>query len=270
MKTILVPTDFHAAAENAMAAAVKLAKNMNAKINLMTMFKFPKFKYQLVESAVYSEEEYYALLKEDAEREIKRWQEWYPEVKIEGIIEEDFEDLIPAILSEGADLIVMGSEGANGWKDYFSGTNAQNVVRKADCPVLVMKENTSFEKIENVLFVTDFEKTGFIEVAQNLFNLENTNNKFLFVDAGEITDDRAELYDTARDIEKLYDIKNFDFEIYKHDSIAKGTVEFAQSRDIDLIIMFTHGRKGFERFLFGSIAEEVVNISEIPVLSILE
>ncbi len=84
MKTILVPTDFHPAAEIAMDAAVKLARNMDAKINLMTMFKFPKFKYQLVESVVHSEEEYYNMLKTDAHREIERWKEWYPDVKIEG------------------------------------------------------------------------------------------------------------------------------------------------------------------------------------------
>ena len=68
----------------------------------------------------------------------------------------------------------------------------------------------------------------------------------------------------------IHRFQNFDFEIYRHDSVAKGTVEYADSHDIDLIIMFTHGRKGFERFLFGSIAEEVVNISDIPVLSIVE
>ncbi|HLO46101.1 MAG TPA: universal stress protein [Leadbetterella sp.] len=270
MKTILVPTDFHPAAETAMDAAVKLARNMDAKINLMTMFKFPKFKYQLVESVVHSEEEYYNMLKTDAHREIERWKEWYPDVKIEGNIKEDFEELIPAILSEEADLIVMGSEGANGWKDHLKGTNTQNVVRKADCPVLVMKENTTFEALENVLFVTDFEKTGFITKAMELFDLKTTKNKFVFIDTGEETDDRSELYDTAKDVEKMYDIQNFDFEIYRHDSVAKGTVEFAQSHGIDLIVMFTHGRQGFERFLFGSIAEEVVNISDIPVLSIVE
>jgi nucleotide-binding universal stress UspA family protein len=269
MKTILVPTDFHLAAENAMSAAVKLAKNMDAKISLMTMFKFPKLKYQLVESVVHTEE-YYDLLKHDAVREIERWKEWYPGVQIEGSIKEDFEELIPAILSEEADLIVMGSEGANGWKDYLQGTNSQNVIRKADCPVLVMKENTTFEKIENVLFVTDFERTSFIEKAMNLFDLRETRNKFLFVDTGETTDDRSEIYDTARDVEKLYNIQNFDFQIFRHDSVAKGTVAFAENHDIDLIIMFTHGRVGFERFLFGSIAEEVVNISDIPVLSIME
>jgi nucleotide-binding universal stress UspA family protein len=92
----------------------------------------------------------------------------------------------------------------------------------------------------------------------------------LFIETGETTDDRSEIYDTARDVERLYDIQNFDFEILRHDSVSKGTVAFAENHDIDLIIMFTHGRVGFERFLFGSIAEEVVNISVIPVLSIME
>jgi nucleotide-binding universal stress UspA family protein len=270
MKTILVPTDFHVAAENAMTAAVKLAKNMDAQINLMTMFKFPKLKFSLVESSVYTELEYYESLKHDVEREIERWKEWYPEVKINGIIKEEFDELIPAILDEKADLIVMGSEGANGWKDYIKGTNTQNVVRKADCPVLVMHENTVFEKIEKVLFVTDFEKTGFIEKAKELFNLEETQNILLYVDSGEIDGNRSDLYDIAREVEQNLDIKNFDFQVFHSDSVPKGTVDFAKENDIDLIVMFTHGRKGMERFLFGSIAEEVVNISEIPVLSIVE
>ena len=37
---------------------------------------------------------------------------------------------------------------------------------------------------------------------------------------------------------------------------------------IDLVIMGTHGRKGLNRILFGSVAERVIKMSPIPVLSI--
>ena len=192
------------------------------------------------------------------------------DVEIEGIVKEDFDQLIPAILSEEADLIVMGSEGANGWKDYLSGTNSQNVIRKADCPVLVLKENTQLDKLERILFETDFEKTGFIEKSQELLNLKNTKNHFVFIDAGEYDEDRKELYDRAKEVEKEYKIQNFDFEIYHHDNIPGGIIQYAEKLKIDLIVMYTHGRKGMQRFLFGSIAEQVVNSSTTPVLSVLE
>ncbi len=41
-----------------------------------------------------------------------------------------------------------------------------------------------------------------------------------------------------------------------------------KSENIDLVIMGTHGRRGFEKILFGSVAERVVKKSSVPVLTI--
>ena len=41
----------------------------------------------------------------------------------------------------------------------------------------------------------------------------------------------------------------------------------AQTR-ADLIVMGTHGRSGFERALLGSVAEKVVRMSRVPVLTV--
>jgi nucleotide-binding universal stress UspA family protein len=45
-------------------------------------------------------------------------------------------------------------------------------------------------------------------------------------------------------------------------------LKFVESEDIDLIIMGTHGRSGIEHVIFGSIAENVVKKSPVPVLTI--
>ena len=41
-----------------------------------------------------------------------------------------------------------------------------------------------------------------------------------------------------------------------------------ESEDIDLLIMGTHGRKGLEQVIFGSVAENMVKKSPVPVLTI--
>jgi nucleotide-binding universal stress UspA family protein len=41
---------------------------------------------------------------------------------------------------------------------------------------------------------------------------------------------------------------------------------FAKDRGMDLIVMGTHGRRGFARALLGSVAENVVRTSPVPVL----
>ena len=47
---------------------------------------------------------------------------------------------------------------------------------------------------------------------------------------------------------------------------AEEIVHYAQDREIDLIVMGTHGRKGVAHLLLGSVAEHVVRTAPCPVL----
>lgn len=49
-------------------------------------------------------------------------------------------------------------------------------------------------------------------------------------------------------------------------SIDGTIVEYAESEDVDLIIMGTRGRSGFKKLLLGSIASAVVTYSPCPVM----
>ncbi|UCD88236.1 MAG: universal stress protein [Desulfobacterales bacterium] len=51
-------------------------------------------------------------------------------------------------------------------------------------------------------------------------------------------------------------------------SPAEEILKFADQQDIDLIIMGTHGRKGLERTLMGSVADHVIKNAAVPVLTI--
>lgn len=45
-------------------------------------------------------------------------------------------------------------------------------------------------------------------------------------------------------------------------------VDYAESHDIDLIVMGTHGRGGLDRLLLGSVAERVIRTAPVPVMTI--
>jgi nucleotide-binding universal stress UspA family protein len=53
-------------------------------------------------------------------------------------------------------------------------------------------------------------------------------------------------------------------------SPAGSIVEYAAGRDIDLIVMGTHGRGGMAHLLMGSVAERVVRTAPCPVLTVRE
>ena len=50
--------------------------------------------------------------------------------------------------------------------------------------------------------------------------------------------------------------------------VVEEIIRFAEAEGIDLIIMGTHGYKGFERMLLGSVVEKVLRLSPCPVLTI--
>lgn len=47
---------------------------------------------------------------------------------------------------------------------------------------------------------------------------------------------------------------------------ANEIINFAENNNMDLIVMGTLGKTGFERLLMGSVAEKVVRYSKVPVL----
>ncbi|MFO7818530.1 MAG: universal stress protein [Thermodesulfobacteriota bacterium] len=66
--------------------------------------------------------------------------------------------------------------------------------------------------------------------------------------------------------------ENFDGIDVKGDVVsgyaAEEILDYAVKNNMDMIIMGTHGRKGIDRVLFGSVAEKVVKSAEMPVLTI--
>jgi nucleotide-binding universal stress UspA family protein len=49
---------------------------------------------------------------------------------------------------------------------------------------------------------------------------------------------------------------------------AEKIINYAEMEGVDLIIIGTHGHKGLEKMLFGSVAEKVVKLAPCPVMTI--
>ena len=67
--------------------------------------------------------------------------------------------------------------------------------------------------------------------------------------------------------EQLQSCPNFQKRILSGDP-AQEILKTIESEGIDLVIIGTHGRKGLEHVFFGSVAENVVKKSPVPVLTI--
>ena len=59
-------------------------------------------------------------------------------------------------------------------------------------------------------------------------------------------------------------------QIIKGQVSAEGVVKTAEEKKSDLIVMGSHGRKGFQKFLLGSFAQDVLRGTQLPVLIVKE
>lgn len=48
----------------------------------------------------------------------------------------------------------------------------------------------------------------------------------------------------------------------------QGIIQIAEEKQVDMIVLGTHGRTGLDHVLFGSTAEKIVRLSPVPVLTV--
>ena len=61
-------------------------------------------------------------------------------------------------------------------------------------------------------------------------------------------------------------MSEFETKIIKAEVSAKNIVKVSEELDVSLIIIGSHGRKGIQKLTLGSVAEEVLKFSLLPVL----
>jgi len=108
----------------------------------------------------------------------------------------------------------------------------------------------------------------FLHVIDHYFPMMDATGDFNFIDITEILKvSGKKLIEKANDAAKLAGIPaSSEMMVSYQGQIYKSIVEYVKKCNADLIVMGTHGLRGFERMVMGSDAETVVRSSPVPVL----
>ena len=271
MKKILIPTDFSETAEYALKVAAQIARKNDAEVILLHMLELPHQGADAIGSGHNIPE--LMFFKNAA---IKKLEDLMEEDYLDGInvseiiqFEMAFDGIMKISEKNGVDLIVMGSHGASGFKEMFIGSNAEKVVRNSEVPVLIIKKDQPIFNADDFVFAADFTdeiKKPFEKVVEFANKFDSTLHLVMIN-----TPNNFKPTSLAQDIMKKFvanfNINKFETHIYNETNVEKGILNFADSIGADLIGMSTHGRKGLSHFFNGSISEDLVNHSLIPVVT---
>ena len=181
------------------------------------------------------------------------------------------------------DAIVIGASGHSRFERLVLGSTAEKVVRSAGVPVLVV-HGRALKRIRRVLAPVDLGEgsSSALRLAGLLAGRGASIEALLVVPRSVGTlpvpyFPQAPLLPTIEESEaaleqflELHSLERVKGKVVAADDTASGILDHERARKVDLIVIATHGRRGLDRALLGSVAEKVIRHAEAPVLVVPE
>ena len=291
-KNILLATDFSDASENALRAAVAIARCHGSKIYLLHVI-LPKSDYLIAELPR-------SRLRRKIQQDMKTLagRSELQEIAHETVLRVGtvWSVLSAVIHEQNIDLVVLGTHGRGGIKKLVLGSVAEEVVRKASCPVITVGPDVDVPssmvgELHSILFATDFHPASTKALAYALLLANEFQAKLIllhlmppaaspgpgriFYHEKAVNEWQAKVRTTIKErLEKLLPpgatLRSEPEYVVGFDFIADGVLKVAAERNADLIIM------GATRTLSAkasshvprTVTHEVICHAKCPVLTV--
>jgi nucleotide-binding universal stress UspA family protein len=275
MNKILVPTDFSEQSENALKLASEIAKKESAELILLHVVEIPGEQTFSTTGEVSSssgmDQVFVLKMIEKGKNDIAELAAKYESgvsIKTEVLAGNAFYNISEMINEHEMDLVVMGTSGASGWEEMLIGSNTEKVVRKSKCPVLSLKHEVKLADVNNILFASALENHDpvLVEKVKELAKATGATLHLVYVNTPNSFLTTKNIY---QKMDEFLEKNSLDAEkvVVSDVNEEDGILYAAELKEVDMIAMGTHGRKGLLHLFSGSIAEDIVNHAKRPVFT---
>jgi nucleotide-binding universal stress UspA family protein len=268
---ILIPTDFSSQVDFALILANKIAAKIPANIELLNVIQCrtearvgADGQIEVEEDSVqgYLQAQYHAAQKGFEMYDLSAFEQANTMVEFGPL-----SGTIVARAEQGKfDLIIMGTKGAYGLREFFSGSETQHVVRHSKAPVLSLMCDRSDLEIEDILLVHDIldEKATLPPAIKKLIEAFGAKLHILNKQGAKndvLTDTVFQAFLEREHLQKV----NAHF--YKDKIDERAIIGFDQMHKIDLIMISAHMRSGLSQLFQPELAEKLVNHMHKPIIT---
>ncbi|MEO8147178.1 MAG: universal stress protein [Bacteroidia bacterium] len=276
IETILVPTDFSETAGKALEAAIELTKKIKAKLVLIHVAEMTGLiaPVEIVTIGIINEQMY-----EGANEKLKSLA---TKIKATHGIKIDYrtyngnvyDNIIRAAHLYNAELIIMGSYGTSGIKEWLFGSNAYRVVNNSTVPVLTINRNSGMDSFKKIVFPFNgnslsLKKAGEIIFLAKIFNstirLFGFSKKLNATKLGMIMLELNGIKLTGQ-----FERENIKCSVIirEGDDYAAEILKYADEISADIISVITYKGQSDDTILLSKPDKKLVNHSRFPVLSV--
>ena len=264
MEKILVATDGSSYSENAVKEAILLAKNCSSRLFavsvVITNLEFEVTMPQVVEKEEKKALEHLEAVKAQASKEGIDCDISVPHG------DEPYQDIVRLALENRVDMIIVGRHGRTGLLRLMMGSVAARVIGHAPCNVLVIPPAANIE-FKTILIATDGSRYSEAAVREAIGIAKRCKSRLVAV---PVASSEVEVVPAKDNVEKTAALASK--EGVKAEVVTvfgkpyEVIIKTAKQKGADLIVVGSHGRKGLERLLMGSVTERVIGHTETAVL----
>lgn len=272
MKRVLVPADFSSVALEAFKFGVQLVTESGGELLVLHVIDVPVafttdldgFDYTFDPNVVKA-------MQERAESQFQSWKKRYAS-ELSGVqfhvrngaVTTSIESFIK---SKKIDLVVMGTHGVSGAKEFFIGSNTEKIVRFSRVPVFAIHKSVKLSTIQNIVFPTELHlnESNLVKRVKELQKFFKAKLHVIYVNTPVNFKNDRELKGLLKDYADHFNLTNCETHIVNDVYEQQGIIAFANRTKGALITMATHGRRGLAHFFNVSITEDVVNHVNCPI-----
>jgi nucleotide-binding universal stress UspA family protein len=281
IKKILIPIDFSGTAIKVLNQAIVMAKKTNAEIILVTVLVGP-FSYvgaDDIRKSVYKNQKYEKQLFDEADKGLKELKEKLLKAgvnKVKYLIKAGgtpYKKILLAAKEMKADIILMGTHGVSGFREFVVGSTTFKVVSEAKCPVLSIQKHIKKTGFKNILlpFHDKPHSRECVDFAISIAKMYEANLNILGISYDPVS---AEVNKITLEVEQIKLIAQktgvtCTAETVHGNYVAKLIFNNVKRLHADLIVVMSDlDKMAISEYIAGPVIQQIVNHSKIPVLSI--
>ena len=269
MKQIIVAIDFSKTSLSALAYGIHLANKAGADLQMVWVDNTTSDEVAFEGFAHEERNEKVMLLKELQETYGKKLKKGKLDYKTrKGKVYIEIAQQAKAI---NADLIIAGTHGVSGFEEFWIGSNAYRIVTSAPCPVITLRYDCPVKDVRKIIIPIDSsqETRQKIPVASQLAQLFNSEIHILSLYSTSLKSVHKRVDNYAKQVmDYLHERKVKYVSVVKEsENITRTTIDYAESESADLIAIMTEQETTTANIFLGPYAQQMVNHSPVPVLS---
>lgn len=188
-----------------------------------------------------------------------------------------YEEVVRVAELIGASFIIMGTNGADGLKKRFIGSNALRVVRESRIPVISIKGKPNQDGFKNIILPLDLTKET-REKVNKAIELSRQFGATVHVVSILLTNDEEIVSKLKLQLNQVENFMakanvNYTAEIVHApkgaSDLSEQVMAYAKANQGDMIMIMTQQETDVTELFVGSAAQEIINTSDIPVCSIV-